>query len=286
MSAFTKFLIVLLTVFSLFLCGVVLTYVLTAQNWKEKYDQRDDAVMQAKRTLAQKQEQFDKEMDALQNQYNTLLAESKDIKASLSQSQIDLTDSKRENLALTKRVSDSTGVIEGLQQTAEGLRLSLKNTTDELNDKRGEIAVMSKKLDEISAALDEKIVELDTMVSENKRLLEVKSELEKLVGQDSVGVKPVTEVKSQVTMASSITSNFEGVNLKALVSEVDMANNLATITIGSSDGVQKGMRFHITRGSDFICDMIITNIDPDRSAGVLELVQTNPKIGDNVSSSL
>ena len=78
----------------------------------------------------------------------------------------------------------------------------------------------------------------------------------------------------------------ETINLKAQITEVDVKNSLATISIGSADGVKEGMKFHVTRGDEFICDVLIVNVDTEKAVGVLELVQQSPKTGDNASTNL
>jgi len=63
-------------------------------------------------------------------------------------------------------------------------------------------------------------------------------------------------------------------------------NSLATVSTGSADGVKEGMRFHVTRGDEFICDILIIDVDTEKAVGVLELVQQPPKVGDNASTNL
>ena len=65
-----------------------------------------------------------------------------------------------------------------------------------------------------------------------------------------------------------------------------MKNSLATISLGSADGVRDGMKFHVTRGDQFICDVLIVDVDTERSVGVLELVQQAPRVGDSASTNL
>jgi hypothetical protein len=92
---------------------------------------------------------------------------------------------------------------------------------------------------------------------------------------------PVTPEKTSVTSASTLPS---GVDLNGLINEV--ANNMATISLGSVDGVTENMKFHIVRGDQFISDIIITNVDTNKSAGVLELKLQQPIIGDTVTTRL
>jgi hypothetical protein len=70
------------------------------------------------------------------------------------------------------------------------------------------------------------------------------------------------------------------------VSAVDLKNKMASISIGSADGVKDGMKFHVTRGDKFICDILIIDTDTEEAVGALELMQEQPKAGDTVSTNL
>jgi hypothetical protein len=71
---------------------------------------------------------------------------------------------------------------------------------------------------------------------------------------------------------------------------VDLKNLLAEISIGSADGVREGMRFHLTRGDQFICDLVVLDVLPDKAVGWLDLIeeqsQNPPQIDDRVSTNL
>ena len=284
LSSFTKFLIVLLTVFSVFLCGTVVTYVAMASNWKEEYNNREATVKAMEDKVALQERQATKQVAALKDEYDALQSTNAQLSAKLSDLEIDLSKEKRENSVNVQRVSESAGIIEGMGQTVEGLRTSLEATRDDLGKKRDTLTNISKKLSEITAALDEKMVELESIEAENRRLLEVKTDLEKMIVAATDDIQPVTQRKTTVKLAARPA--YDMVSLKALVDEVDLRNNIAAISIGSADGVSKGMVFHVTRGSEFICNIKITNVDQDTAAGALELVQSAPRVGDNVTTSL
>jgi hypothetical protein len=81
----------------------------------------------------------------------------------------------------------------------------------------------------------------------------------------------------------SATKDLE---LKGRVTAVDPKNSMAQISIGAADGVKESMKFHVTRGDQFVCDILILDVDAEKAVGILELVQQPPKVGDNVSTSL
>jgi len=71
--------------------------------------------------------------------------------------------------------------------------------------------------------------------------------------------------------------------LKGLIVAMDLKNSLAQISLGATHGVTEGMRFHVTRGDQFICDILIFDVEPDKAVGALDLVQSEPRVGDQVS---
>jgi hypothetical protein len=46
------------------------------------------------------------------------------------------------------------------------------------------------------------------------------------------------------------------------------------------------MKFHVTRGDKFICDILIIDTDAEEAVGAMELVQEQPRAGDTVSTNL
>ena len=64
---------------------------------------------------------------------------------------------------------------------------------------------------------------------------------------------------------------------------IEVQGNIATISVGSSDGVQEGMTFVIYRGSDFVADIHITDVEPNLAAGRIQHARAKPKPDDMVA---
>ena len=81
----------------------------------------------------------------------------------------------------------------------------------------------------------------------------------------------------------------QNIALKGRVVGVDFQNNLAQVSLGSAQGVRPNMTFHVVRGEQYICDVVIQKVDPDKSVGQLSVLDRNraePRIGDTVSTNL
>jgi len=61
---------------------------------------------------------------------------------------------------------------------------------------------------------------------------------------------------------------------------------MASVSVGKNEGVKEGMKLHVTRGDEFICDIQIIDVEAGEAIGILELVQKQPQVGDIVTTNL
>lgn len=283
MSTLTKILIVLLSLLSVYLCSSVVIYVSTATNYKKAYEDASSELAASKQkniSFEQQLAEKSRQMTELSNKLDSEIASLKDDKSKLEQ---DLNNTKRAKAELDEKVQTLAAAALKFESTVSGMEGSLKETRAELDKARADSIKLSKNLNDITASLEEKMAQLESVNSEKKRLLEEKAKLESQAsGKTPIegAVEPITSSGGPVERAIEPTSSapLQG-KLKAV------ENNLATLTIGSADGVEKGMIFHVTRNDTFICDVKITDVDAEVSAGSLQLVQQQPQAGDVVSTT-
>lgn len=292
MSTLTKVLIVSLTVASILLCGSVVTYVANADNYKKKYDtirtERDAAVRNsesARRQLNENIDKTDREKAELNNQIASL-------ERRLEQLQADLTEAERQKALLQEKVNSWTAIVMDFSKTTEDQGQLLKSTLDELRTIQSEQIRTDKELKQTTTALVEKMAIISTLEERNKRLLEeradLNSKLNQLLRQYGKVVAPsvpVTRETTPVQPAPPPPATID-IGLKGSVTAVDSKHSMAEISIGMAHGVKENMKFHVTRGDEFICDILILDVDAERAVGILDLVQQMPRIGDKVSTNL
>jgi chromosome segregation ATPase len=290
LSNLTKILIVLLTVSAIFLCGIVVTYIANANNYKEKCAK-----------LSSDRAALEQEKESLNNQLKEKIQQKDDLEKSLSSQvaslktkeddlQTKITGIEREKAELLERVNSWASITKDFQATTDKQTQLLSTAQEDVKQLKTEQIKLSKELDQTSAAVVEKNALIEAAEAEKRRLIEEKADLQnrldKIVqagGKVAAAGAPVTQEKGNAMPAQPTN---ETINLKSQISEVDTKNSLATISIGSADGVKEGMKFHVTRGDEFICDVLIVNVDTEKAVGVLELVQQSPKVGDNASTNL
>ncbi|MDD5326299.1 MAG: hypothetical protein PHY02_00610 [Phycisphaerae bacterium] len=291
MSPLTKILIVLLTLASIFLCGIVVTYVANADNYRQQYNNLRTDNDSLSRKAEDLTKQINEKIEQKKQAEDKLNREIASLKAEKGELQTNLDNAEREKAALLQKVNSWTSITQDFYQTTDKQGQLLKNTLEELNKIQAEQISQRKELNETTSALVEKMAIIDTLGAENKRLLEEKTELQsKLdqflqpVGKVSSGTVPVTPRGD--TARPAMTTMGSEIALQGLVTAVDLKNSMATISIGTADGVKEGMKFHVTRSEVFVCDILIIDADVEEAVGVLELVQQQPSVGDTVSTNL
>ena len=294
MSTLTKIFIILLTLSSLFLCGFVVQYVAGTDNYKKLYnDERNRAAL-----LNNDKESLTKELqDEKVKSQN--LADSKNAQIAAQQAKISELQDAARKLEAERLVFQAQ--IDKLQSENLTLATASKEQTKiadaaskELVLVKSDLAQEKKKYDEAVTSLMQKDSLLDILQRDAKRLLEEKTSLESKLarflqpyGQKVVPQQPVTPEKDKAQPAQpTAPATGTPIGLKAKVTAVNMSKSLATISIGESDGVKKQMRFHISRGGEYICDILIIDVASGQSIGSLELVQQEPKVGDTAATNL
>ncbi len=291
MSNLTKILIVLLTLSSIMLCGIVVTYVANADNFKEKYERTNSlqaSAQQEKESLStqlkEKIQQNDEREKSDKDQIAKLKIQADELNAKLNAS-------TRQVNELIERTNSFAATTKDFQATTEKQAQLLASAQEEVKQLKAEQIKLTKELEQTSTAVVEKTALLEAAEADKRRLVEEKADLQNrmdkmLQGGARVAAAggPVTQERGKaIAAAQTITDSS---NIKGLISEIDAKRSWAALSIGQADGVKEGMKFHVTRGDEFICDLLIVDVDTDKAAGVLELVQQSPKVGDNASTIL
>ena len=292
MSTLTKILIVLLTISSIFLCGIVVTYVANAENYRKKYlDQKkeyDAAVENEKQAV----KNFNDIKEEMARQKTELEGKNADLK-----SDVDVLDSKLKEAEIQKDkwISEAgkwQAITRDFYDTNDKQRQLLEDTLAKLKTLEAEQIKSDKNLNETTAALIEKMKIIETLEEQSKQLLEEKTDLQNRLnqllqqaGKAVAAPEPVTPTKEKAQVAPPTVD----ISLNGLITAVDLENSLAEISIGAASGVKQNMTFHVTRADKFICDIVILDVEPEKAIGTLELMDVTkeqPKAGDNASTNL
>lgn len=290
MSTLTKVLIVLLTVFSIFLCGIVVTYVANADNQKKIAQDatRDLRAARAAREAAQNdlaaaKEQADQMRRDLEAQMNQLTVTITDLQAKLESVQ-------RENTQMSQRVRDMGVSVQQANELQASQMQQAQAAQQQVATLEAERTRLEKELAETDQTLMEKMAIVAQLEERVKQLIEANQELETRVNQylrpsGLTTAAPMT-VTQQTGIAVPAAPVARDIGLNARISAVDIKNALAELSIGSAAGVRPDMRFHVIRDQQFVCDIRILDVGPDQSVGILEKIQVAPRVGDVAATNL
>lgn len=266
---------------------MVIAFVAMSDNYKDMYKNEQNL-----RSVAQS------DAANVKNQADEQLKKSAEVKAKLEteiqnleveKNGLEADKQKFERLAQQyQNQSDSwKGVMAGFEQSVRNLQASLEQTQKQLDDSRSQNIQDRKDLNQITADLYEKIVQLQDLEAERRRLLEQKTSLEEQLSSaaSTAPIKPVEAAPvTPLNQTASPTPMITSANIKGLVTAV--GESMVQLSVGSADGVKPNMVFHVTRGDRFLCDVTVTDVDVNKCAGVLELVQQRPQVGDTASTQL
>ncbi|MHC4742017.1 MAG: hypothetical protein ACYS8Z_08910 [Planctomycetota bacterium] len=302
MSTLTKVLIVLLSVASIFLCGIVATYVANADNFKEKYEAANTRLGRADADVTAANDEVNRLKASTEQDKGNLQAEIGRLKSELASVQGELTQAENKRDQLQNSVDQLTSQVEAQGVTNAKWQDMLKAAEAELMKVNAELTKLGSQNKQVTAAILEKmaiITQLEAqaqeLTKENEKLqaalVQVWRNYNKTVGRsptitDTIPGMGKAQPQLPAPRVEPVSPEIRELGLKGVVSQVDLKNSLAEISIGAADGVKDKMKFYATRGDAFICEILILDVYAERAVGFLERVQSPPKAGDSVSTSL
>ncbi len=294
MSTLTKVLIVLLTVFSVFLCGIVVTYVAHADNQKkiaEDYRRNvknaQDKQKGAEQDLAAAKDEFEKK----QAELNATIAQLKNEKGTLEAQVAELnrlkTKAEQDMAEQSAKAAIDANLAQSANQMYAAARQEISALTADQTDRK-------KELDELNVTLMEKMTLIAQLEEKNRQLTEASQDLSNRLDQylqkygKMAGQPKVATATTGIALPAT-TVPVRNIALNGKIVGVDLQNKLAQVSLGSAQGVAPNMTFHVFRGEQFICDIVIDKVDPDKAVGKLEIFDRNwaePRVGDAVSTNI
>ncbi|MEN6423984.1 MAG: hypothetical protein ABFE13_01370 [Phycisphaerales bacterium] len=295
MSTLTKVLIVLLTVFSIFLCGIVVTYVANAENQRERADGLQRNIQAAKSREADAQQQLEEEKQRAQDEKAKLNEQILAFDTQIKSLQGELDMAKRERDQWSQKAA-------GMAATAETATAAAQQQTALFEGEHQKVAALEaeqtnrrKELDETNQMLLEKMALIADLEGKVRQLTESYQEAESRLNQylqqyGRIATTPATTVAPRATVQPMALAPTQTrmISLNGQVTAVNMTSKLAEISIGAAAGVRPEMRFHILRGDRVVADVVILETWPDKAVGSVILVQQGmePRAGDRAATNL
>jgi DNA polymerase III alpha subunit (gram-positive type) len=296
LSTLTKVLIVLLTVFSIFLCGIVVTYVANADDQAEIASNLNRRLQAAERTADDAREDLQTAKEVNEAMKAELEEQINQLTMQVSQLQGNLTNLQRESAQLLQKVTSSASQAETAQALATQQTNLFTAAQEQVKTLEAETSNLETELEETNQMLLEKLSIIAQLQTRTRELTEMNQELETRLNQylqqyGRMASRPQTVTPGAPAAARPAPpsrAQSRALGLDGRVTAVDMNSRLAEISIGTAAGVRQDMKFHVTRGDRFVADILVLEVWPDKAVGIIDLVQPGmqPQAGHTVTTNL
>lgn len=289
MSTLTKVLIVLLSLVTIFVSGAMVTFVASTDNFKELATDLGELLKACQDEIALHDQRLQEKSSQMAQERNALLISNQKLQAQLSTSEVNRRIAETAKNDFEIKYSTMSGVLAGLESTLKNETAIRALTQDQLGKQLAKVIKLQAELNIVEADQSEKIVNIQKLNAKVKNLIEKGTLYDTEISRLSSGktITPYDRVVTRVPdYANAALAAPTNVSLKGLVAGISANLELVTVSLGSADGVARNSVFHVTRGDEFICNVKITDVDTNKSAGVIELQIGQPRVGDTVSNEL
>jgi hypothetical protein len=286
-SYLTKVFVLVVSILSIFLCGVVVTYVASSQNWHQAYmDQKGvvDAAMASADTasiaLKRQDDRYSLLVKALKENISALERQNSEL---LQQKTV---ESKR---AFVAESSANTAVetVKSLRETITNMYAGQQYIESKLQSAQAEMLAAQGQATDLTRELNSERAKSQQLARLSRERLEKIQKMEDENTQIRQQLQKVTLGPSEFTQGEKVTQirpQDVGVPIRGAITAID--SDLAAISIGSTSGVRKDMKFIVVRDQKYLGDLIITRVEATEAAGRISHQQAPITAGDAVTTSL
>jgi hypothetical protein len=290
LSILTKVFIVLLVIFSIAFTSMTVAVVARTPNWRdlaEKYQEHARVADTALRheiaanaallaTLRDDVQLKLERIGELETQLQAARNEAAQLRAEVTKAGAERSSAEAMNRGLFAQLQATEKArSEYLKQRddLERTQIDLQQRNIDLGNRVNELTAQVDVLLEQQRHYEQQINILRT---ENERLAQATRTrsramtLEEPTGAAMPGVTPMTPVAARA--------------IRGKVLEV--SGDLATMSVGSADGVRKDMVFVIHRQGQYVGDIRVNMVDPNQSAGRVIRANMTPQAGDDITDAL
>ena len=280
MSTLTKVFVVILFVASLFCSIVVVQTVATQANWKALADTRKQQA-EAARTSA---DSYHQEYQVAKTKLTAAHDRESNLQKQLAAKDAAVLAAER---ALYK-AQEQVKTLALLQANFDALEAQLGRESDmneaktkELKAARSQIIAIQNEKREIERLRKEKTAAAELLEKQlevvKERQVELAAENDRLRAELEAagGKKPTTATPPVVVIGPKIEGSVTSVK-----------GDLAVLNVGEASGVQRGVKFTIYRGSDYVATLKVSDVYRSQCAGIIESAKRDVLKGDKATTKL
>jgi hypothetical protein len=284
LSALTKVAIILLVIASLLLSAGVVVFVNKVEDFSAAARTSDDQLKKERLARTDAQNQL-----TLMTQQNLELA--KDANARTEALKKELSDKD-------VQIGDLKGQLAKLDQDKKGVEVALANMTAVQKGQQEQLAAAQQQITDLRKIRDDLVTErqgINVQLTDAQAKVEALERARRSAEERAAGLRAQVDEQEQKLKGTGLTWSTlpnrtnAAPHLEGVVSSVFVAGGKpwASVTIGSKDNVEKGMKFNVVNNNEFLGYLTIQTTEPNEAAGVLE----GPKVekvrqGDQIKTQL
>ncbi len=290
MNILTKIGIVVLTVLVLLATPVFITHATLVPNYRDAFERqqtRANIQAQAAKHAELATARVTLELERLATAANK---SKQQLQSDLDTCRSNLNDERERNTALQNKITSVVDDLKKLRIEYEKnreARVELRGKLEEANDKLVSLQGKYNDLDEENSELQATVVRAEALARRYAEQISAKdSRVRELEDQ-------VNELKLKVASGGG-TGEGTGTGEGDLPGDAGVAkisgqitaiqDDVASINIGSANGIKKGMELIIYRGATLVGFLRVEQVDAGQAAGVVFEKQVDPMQGDRVTT--
>lgn len=280
MSTLTKTLTALLVLFNFVLLGFAAVLFAHRVDYKDKYQKQKRHAKEVAERWKEKNGQLKTQIQTLTTENNSLV----ETKTELEQKIKSLNDKIK---ARKDDITDLESKIVEKDQRIDNLRNQNKSLTEKIEQKQQQVSTIKEELKSKEEQLSSAVKERDRYKSQlsqqegnskelQERFIEAKKELKNTKKRLGKYKKKYGEI-SGLDVAPPVEGHVKAISDKM---------NLFIIDLGKNDGIEKGMKFSLIRGDEYVTEIKVVDVRRDWSAArsITDMQMRKPKVGDLVTS--
>lgn len=281
MSVITKVFVILLTVFSIAFAMATISFVTRQENWRKvAIEYHQTAISEAAKTkVVSAQMQITHAQDLAK--LSQLTAQVADLQGKTATTEGKVKELTNQSAQLESQVSSLSGTLKGVQQTLSVTQSQLVSEQDFARKLAARNSELERRNIDLNDRTKELTVSLAMSQQQNRAYLEQISALETRLDQMARGPRgqtPDAGMTVQADVPAAVPGGVAAVApIRGKITEI--RGNLASISVGAADGVQRGMSFMIYRAGTaggeptYVATLEISRVDANAAAG--QIVRRN-----------
>ncbi len=274
MTLLGKIFTVLIFIMSVAFCILAVATFATHRNWKET------ATAHAA-TISKLNQQYADKVTELELQKNMLAVERAARRAALATLQAKLVLVANDVRDYSNQLTEKTSQLTSQTQAAKDAEALLTDITAEVNKLREEIRITQQDRDNQFT----KAVTLTDKLNQSQSLKERLEEQHRQLQEQYAQLNHIAE-RSGIdlnTLVSAIPPPLDG-----KVTAIDEANGLVEVSLGADDGLKRGHTLQVYRGTKYLGEIILRQVNPDKSVGEIDKKMQRGRMqkDDNVTTKL